>query len=74
MRNSLDELKERRKQLYQSTGSVDEKLEAIVAKKERLGLSFADGAISRETYQKKLQETTRRKREPIICSARGLGG
>ena len=56
MRSSLAGLKERRKQLYQSTDSVDEKLEVIVAKKERLGLSFADGAISRETYQKKLQE------------------
>jgi hypothetical protein len=56
MRNSLDELMGRRKQLYQSTGSVDEKLEAIVTKKEKLGLTFADGAISRETYQKKLQE------------------
>jgi hypothetical protein len=59
MRSSLAELKERREHLYQSTGSVDEKLEAIMAKKERLGLSFADGAISRETYQKKLQEAVR---------------
>jgi hypothetical protein len=41
---------------------VDEKLEAIVAQKERLGLSFADGAISRETYRKKLQEATYRLR------------
>jgi hypothetical protein len=56
MQSSLDELKERWKQLYQSIGSVDEKLESIVAKKERLGLSFADGAISWETYRKKLQE------------------
>jgi hypothetical protein len=56
MQSSLDELKERWKQLYQSIGSVDEKLESIVAKKERLGLIFADGAISRETYRKKLQE------------------
>jgi len=59
IRRTLTELKERREHLYQSTGSVDQKLEAIVAKKERLGLSFADGAISRETYQKKLQEAAR---------------
>jgi hypothetical protein len=63
MRSSLAELKERREYLYQSTGSVDKKLEAIVAKKERLGLSFADGAISRETYQKKLQESVRIKKD-----------
>jgi len=71
LRSSLAEMKERREHLYQSTGSVDQKLESIIAKKERLGLSFTDGAISRDTYQKKLQEATCPNREPIICSARG---
>jgi hypothetical protein len=45
-------------------------------------LSFANGAISGETYQKRPREaikieehllTTRAKMEPIICSARGQG-
>jgi site-specific DNA recombinase len=59
MKNSLAQLKERREQLYRDTNSVDKKLEAIIARKERLGLSFADGAITRETYKKKLQEAVR---------------
>jgi hypothetical protein len=59
MRNIRARLKERREELYRGIGSVDKKLEAIVARKERLGLSFADGAISRETYRKKLQEAIR---------------
>ena len=69
MRSSLAQLKERREQLYQSTGSVDKKLEAIVAKKERLGLVFADGTITRETYQKKLQEVVRIEKD--LLKARG---
>ena len=59
VRTSLARDKERREQLCQDAGLADKRIEAIAAKKERLGLVFADGAITVDTYQKKLQELVR---------------
>ncbi len=54
IRDALDELKERRKHFSEQTCAVDSQIEIIRLKKERLGLVFADGAISKDTYTQKL--------------------
>jgi len=47
---------ESKKQLGEQTESLDHQIEIIKGKKERLGLTFADGAIGKETYDRKLQK------------------
>jgi chromosome segregation ATPase len=63
MRDGLAQLKERRSQLSKETGTVDKQLEVVLAKKERLGLVFTDGAITRDVYEKRLNELTRQEKE-----------
>ncbi len=56
VRNALSVLEDKRNQLGEQTESLDHQIEIIRGKKERLGLVFADGAIDKETYNRKLQE------------------
>ena len=56
VRNALSILEDKRSQSGEQTESLDHKLEIVWGKKERLGLTFADGVIGKETYDKKLQE------------------
>ena len=56
VRNALSVLENQKNQLGEQTESLDHQIEIIKGKKERLGLTFADGAIGKETYDRKLQE------------------
>jgi hypothetical protein len=56
VRNALSVLEDKRNQLGEQTEYLDHQIEIIRGKKERLGLVFADGAIDKETYNRKLQE------------------
>jgi len=55
----LDELKQKRIEYDNGTGSVDRDIESIVAKKERLGLAYADGAVTKKVYQQRLCTLTK---------------
>lgn len=63
IRDALEELKERRKHFSEQTYAVDSQIEIIRLKKERLGLVFADGAISKDVYTQKLQNLNKQERE-----------
>ncbi|MFC1943425.1 zinc ribbon domain-containing protein [Chloroflexota bacterium] len=63
IRDVLEELKERTKHFSEQTYAVDSQIEMLRLKKERLGLVFADGAISRDVYTKKLQNLNKQERE-----------
>jgi site-specific DNA recombinase len=65
---SLEELKQKRTEYNNGTGSVDRGIASIAAKKERLGLAYADGAITGEVYQQKLR--TLKKMENKLLQAR----
>jgi site-specific DNA recombinase len=56
IKGSLEALKQRRSQLETGPRPIAEELEKVKAKKERLGLVFADGAISEAVYTRKLGE------------------
>ncbi len=56
VRNALLVLEDKRNQLGEQTESLDHQIEIVQGKKERLGLTFADGAIGKETYYRKLRE------------------
>jgi len=65
---ALVELEERKAQIGSETLAVDSKLEAIRAKTERLGMVFADGAVSESAYSSKLGQL--RKQEAAILKCR----
>jgi len=64
---ALIELEERRAQIGAETLTIDNKLEAIMTKKERLGMVFADGAVSENTYRSKLSQLKKQEAALFKC-------
>jgi site-specific DNA recombinase len=64
---SLIELEERRKEIGAESMAVDSKLEAIRTKEERLGMAFADGAVSESAYRTKLKRFKNEETEFLKC-------
>jgi len=60
---ALSELQEEKKHFSEQTASVDNQLEAVRLKKERLGLVFADGAIGKDIYAEKLHGLRKQEKE-----------
>ncbi|MDO8568902.1 MAG: hypothetical protein Q7R57_09365, partial [Dehalococcoidales bacterium] len=65
IRDALADIRERRDELGKDTAAVDEEMKSILAKKERLGLAFADGALPKEVYTSKLHKLTNRESELV---------
>ncbi len=63
IRDALADIREHRDELGKETAVVDGELESIRAKKERLGLAFTDGALTREVYTGRLQKLSMRENE-----------
>jgi hypothetical protein len=68
IRDALADIRERRDELGKDTAVVDKELEGIQGKKERLGLAFADGALTKEVYTGRLQKLTNREKELVKMS------
>ena len=64
---SLVELEERRSQIEDEMLTIDSKLEVIRAKKERLGMAFADGAVLESAYKAKLNQLKKQEADLIKC-------
>ena len=65
---ALIELEERKSQIGAETLAIDDRLEAIRAKKERLGMAFADGAVKEDAYKPRLSQL--KKQEAVILKCR----
>jgi chromosome segregation ATPase len=63
IRDALAELKERKEHFSGQAASIDKQLEAIRLKKERLGLVFTDGTISKDIYKTRLQGFRKQEKE-----------
>jgi hypothetical protein len=64
---SLIELEERRKEIGAESMAVDSKLEAIRTKEERLGMAFADGAVSETAHRTKLKRLKNEEADLLKC-------
>jgi hypothetical protein len=64
---ALVRLEEKKAQIGTETLAIDNKLEAIMAKKERLGMVFADGAISESIYKSKLGQLKKQEAAVLKC-------
>lgn len=64
---SLVELEERRREMGAESMAVESKLEAIRAKQERLGMAFADGAVSESAYRLKLKRLKKEEADLLKC-------
>lgn len=64
---ALIELEERKSQIGTETLTIDSKLEAIRAKKERLGMAFADAAVSESAYKSKLNQLKKQEAAILKC-------
>ena len=64
---ALVELEEKKARIGTETLTIDSKLEAIRAKTERLGMVFADGAISEKTYKSKLGQLKKQEAAILKC-------
>lgn len=53
---ALAELEERKSQVGAEIVSIDDKLETLRAKKERLGIAFADGTVNQNIYKSRLNQ------------------
>jgi site-specific DNA recombinase len=53
---ALLELEEQKLQIGAESLEIDDKLESIKSKKERLGMAFADGAVSESSYKSRLNQ------------------
>lgn len=53
---ALSELEGQKLQIGAESLEIDNKLESIKSKKERLGMAFADGAVSESSYKSKLNQ------------------
>ena len=67
-RNSLEEARQRRNSLDNRSDFSEKELQTIYDKKERLALVYADQAIKRETYEKRM--SILKKRENDLLKAR----
>ncbi|MFC1902562.1 recombinase family protein [Chloroflexota bacterium] len=68
LRNSLDDLKKSKTNLNHGWDNNEKELKAVHEKKERLGLIFADLAITKEQYEKKM--AILKKKESELLKAR----
>jgi RNA polymerase-binding transcription factor DksA len=68
---SLVELEERKKELGAESMAVENKLETVRAKAERLGMAFADGAVSENTYKTKLK-LLKKEEDALIKSSHNI--
>ena len=66
---ALSELEARKSQVGAETLAVDDRLQAIRAKEERLGMAFADGAIKESVYKSRLAQL--KKQEAALSKRRG---
>jgi site-specific DNA recombinase len=64
---ALIELEKRKSQIGAETLTIDNKLEAIRTKEERLGMVFADGAISESAYKSKLSQLKKQEAALLKC-------
>jgi len=65
---ALIDLEERKLQIGADALVIDNKVEAIRAKEERLGIAFADGAVSESAYKSKLNQL--KKQEAVLLKCR----
>jgi site-specific DNA recombinase len=65
--NALVRLEEKKSEIGTEALAVDSKLEAIMARKERLGMVFADGAISESIYKSKLGQLKKQEAAVLKC-------
>ncbi|MFC1957823.1 zinc ribbon domain-containing protein [Chloroflexota bacterium] len=68
VRHSLEEARQRRNNLDNRRGTSEKELQEVYDKKERLALVYADRAIKRETYEKRMSVLM--KRENDLLKAR----
>jgi len=68
LRNTLDDIKQRRNGLSRGWEFNEKELWAVYEKKERLGLIYADLAITKETYEKEM--SILKKKEGKLLKAR----
>ena len=68
LRNTLDDIKQRRNGLSRGWEFNEKELRAVYEKKERLGLIYADLAITKETYEKEM--SILKKKEGELLKAR----
>jgi site-specific DNA recombinase len=64
---ALIELEGRKSQIGAETLTIDNKLETIRTKKERLGMVFADGAVSENTYKSKIGQLKKQEAAILKC-------
>jgi len=64
---ALIDSEERKSQIGAETLAIDDKLEAVRAKEERLGIAFADGAISESAYKSKLNQLKKQEAALLKC-------
>ena len=65
--NSLVELEEKRKKIGVEAMAIDRRLEIIMAKEERLGIAFADGAVPENMYRSKLRQLKKEEADLLRC-------
>ncbi len=64
---ALAELEERKSHIGAETLSIDGKIKVIRDKKERLGMAFADGAVSEDSYKSKLAQLKKQEAALLKC-------
>jgi len=64
---ALVQLEEKKSQIGAGTLAIDNKLDTIRAKKERLGLAFADGAVQENIYKSKLNQLKKQEAAVLKC-------
>lgn len=64
---SLIELEKRRQEIGAKSLAVESKLEQVRIKEERLGMAFADGAVSESVYKTKLKRLKNEENDLLKC-------
>ena len=67
MRAALESLKEQREQYGSDTLSLEQELEAIKSKLERLGIAYADGTVGEQAYHARLRRLRKQEAELLRC-------
>ncbi len=60
-------MEERKSQIGAEALAIDDRLGAIRAKEERLGMAFADAAVSESAYKSKLNQLKKQQAAPLKC-------
>ena len=64
---ALIDLEERKSQIGADALAIDNKVEAIRAKEERLRIAFADGAVPESAYKSKLNQLKKQEATLLKC-------